>query len=122
MCLRPSAASGSYKLIGAGVRYEIAISITSGRIVWANGPFRCGEYSDLKIFREGLKRRLEIHEFVIADNGYHDERCITPPHANHLLRKILSEIRARHETVNRRMKQFKVLMLYVGPRIVFLLF
>jgi len=99
----------SHKHNGPGLRYEIAVSIFGGRIVWASGPFKCGENSDVSIFRRGLKKRLDTDEFVIADNGYHDERCITPPRENHPLRKRFSQIRARHETVNGRMKQFRVL-------------
>jgi len=99
----------SHKHRGAGLRYELAVSIGKGRVVWANGPFRCGEHSDLSIFRSGLKKLLDTEEFVIADNGYHDERCITPPHEHHPLRNRFAEIRARHETVNGRMKQFNIL-------------
>ena len=39
-----------------------------------NGPFPCGQYPDLKIFRLGLKNKLEYcKEKVEADDGYRGE-------------------------------------------------
>ena len=59
-----------YKFKKPGVRYEVAISIISGDIVWINGPFPCGFYNDIKIFRQGLKNMLEDGERVEVDDGY----------------------------------------------------
>ena len=98
----------SHKFNGPGVRYEIAISIEIPKIVWSNAPWLCGTYSDLRIFRDGLKHLLEVDEFVIADSEYTDKCCIQPPGnelKNHCL---LSVIRARHENLNTRIKQFGV--------------
>lgn len=101
----------SHKFKGPGVRYEIALSIRSGRIIWAHGPFPCGAYPDVSIFEKGLAHQLEQNERVIADNGYKHPRCITRDSAskNHALSSLCSTIRARHETVNRRIKQFNIL-------------
>lgn len=98
----------SHKLHGAGLRYEIGVSL-QGYIVWANGPFPCGQYPDVKIFREALKARLG-DEMVIADRGYRDDKCLTPNnvHVQYLLRRF-SVLRARHETLNKRLKQFAIL-------------
>jgi hypothetical protein len=41
----------SYKFNGPGLRYEVALCILTGDIVWVNGPFEPGKYSDLAIFR-----------------------------------------------------------------------
>ena len=50
-------------------------------------------------------------EFVIADNGYGDERCIQPPGNRDPHHNLLAAIRARHEILNKRLKQFGVLNL-----------
>ena len=59
----------SHKNKGAGLKYEVAISIYSGDIVWIYGPHR-GSKHDLSIFRENLMNRLEEGEMVEADKGY----------------------------------------------------
>jgi len=100
----------SHKFKGPGLRYEIGISIASGDIVWAYGPAPCGSWSDLKIARTGIVRVMEHGEMIIADGGYKDARYfITPNGLNNRDSRIQTVIRARHETVNRRFKQFSVL-------------
>ena len=97
----------SHKFKGPGLRYEIAISIKSGDIVWFNGPFPCG-IPDLKIFRSSLKQHLGPGEKVIADRGYKgDTRTYIPGDAKIKAKeKINSILRARHETVNARLKNW----------------
>ena len=60
----------SYKLKKPGLRYEVGVSIGCGDIVWIHGPYPCGHYNDIKIFRSALKNWLEEGERVIADDGY----------------------------------------------------
>ena len=60
----------SHKYKGPGLRYEIGICIRTGFVVWINGPFPCGEWSDLKIFKAGMRHKLDGGEKVVADNGY----------------------------------------------------
>lgn len=43
----------SHNFNGPSVRYEIAVCIQTGWIVWINGPFPCGT-PDLCIARSGL--------------------------------------------------------------------
>ena len=66
-------------------------------------------HSDLRIFREELKHKLLVDEFMIANSGYSDERYIQPPGHSHPRRRLLSLIRAQHENLNKRLKQFGVL-------------
>ena len=101
----------SHKFLGPGVRYEVGICIVTGKIVWVHGPFPCGDWPDLRIFRNCLMGCLAPREFVIADGGYYDgyEYTVTPTGANEWLDSKESEARARHETVNRRFKQFNVI-------------
>ena len=78
-----SAAWYSHKIKAAGLRYEIVVSIRKAHILSVTGPWACGSHSDLKIFRNGTRKFLVLNEFVIADNGYADNRCIQPPVEHH---------------------------------------
>ena len=100
----------SHKLNGAGLRYEIGVSLDTGDIVWVHGPYPCGRYADVSIFRRGMKTVLDDCERVIADMGYSDDMCITPDTLlSPVSPKLHRLLRARHETVNKRLKQFAVL-------------
>lgn len=99
----------SHKINKAGLRYEAGLCISNASLCWVNGPFAAGSYPDLKIFREHLKNYLGTDEKVVADKGYRGESsCVT--HSNSILRShLLKRVRARHETVNKRLKGFFVL-------------
>ena len=43
-----------HKINWPAVRYDIALSVETAKIVWANGHWPCGAFSDLRIFRCGL--------------------------------------------------------------------
>ena len=69
----------SHKFKSAGLRYEVAIAIQTGHVVWTNGPYPAG-WSDLKIFRDKLKKKLKNGERVEADKGYRGEpNKVDPP-------------------------------------------
>jgi len=101
----------SHKFGRSGLRYEIAVCIKTGKIVAFNGPFECGSWSDLKIFRSRLKSCLGKGETVVADKGYRgDPRVITPMTAKsayHL--QAMNAARARHETINGRLKTWNIM-------------
>ena len=80
----------------AGLRYELAVYIATGWIVGYNGPFECGSWPDLRISRSRLKRMLRRHEKVVAPDNARDEA-----------QGEMNTVRARHETVNGRMKDWK---------------
>jgi DDE superfamily endonuclease len=99
----------SHKFHGPGLRYEVAVCIQTGDIVWINGPFACGRWPDIKIFRLQLRDLLSPGEMVEADRGYRGEptKIRTPDEFVSLTdRKAKSRARARHETVNKRLKQW----------------
>ena len=99
----------SHKFRAAGVRYEVAVSIRRSEIVWINGPFPCGRYPDITIFRVGLRNRLRHGERVMADKGYRGERgCVDTPNDNDPpgVRALKKRVASRHETVNCRLKSF----------------
>jgi hypothetical protein len=50
--------------------------IKTGKIVSFNGPFECGSWPDLKIFRSRLKGMLSVGEKMIADCGYRGDARI----------------------------------------------
>ena len=58
------------KFKGVGLCYEVVTCIQTGWIVWINGPFPCGEWSDLKIALEAFVYMFEGDERVVADKGY----------------------------------------------------
>jgi hypothetical protein len=102
----------SHKFKGPGLRYEVGISINGGDIVHTNGPFPCGAWPDITIFRSGLMLKLMPNEFVEADNGYRGQydKIRTPvDYRNDEEKKQKARARARHETVNKRFKQFGIL-------------
>jgi hypothetical protein len=91
----------SHKFGGHGLRYEIGLCITTGNIVWAHGAYPCGEWPDLRLARDAFINHLEIGEKALADKGYRDNNYFVNPNGNQMKKKIL----ARHETVNKRVKQ-----------------
>lgn len=106
----------SHKFKKSGLRYEVAICIRTGDIVWISGPFPAGRWSDINIFRNGIIHHLDKNERVEADDGYIGEspRYIKCPQGVTANRKKRTEImqtivRRRHETVNKRFKDWGIL-------------
>ena len=104
----------SHKFKGPGLRYEVAVSIQSSNIVAINGPYPCGQYPDITIFRSSLKEILEdAGERAEADKGYRGEPLTidTPDDMIHTLsqKRKKERVRARHEHCNRRLKHFACL-------------
>ena len=79
----------SFKFNGPGVRYEVAECIRSGDLVWINGPFPCGQWPDLKIFREALIYELRDGELPVGNVPYHSN-FREHDHTASLLMKTLS--------------------------------
>lgn len=105
----------SPKQKGASVKYEVAISIYSGDIVWIHGP-HVGSKHDYTIFKEKLKQMLDEDEMIEADAGYgikgvsyDDVIRSRDDYLTEEERLEKSEIRARHETCNRRFKTWSIL-------------
>lgn len=96
----------SFKHNGPGLRYEIGLCISTGKIVWVHGGKPCGAYSDLKLARECFIDMFIDGEKAIADKGYRDRRYFITPetHPNYPKIKCILD---RHETINNRLKQWK---------------
>jgi len=101
----------SHKHNGPGLRYEIGICIRTGWVVSFSGPFECGTWPDLNIFRAILKPKLGPCEHVIADSGYQgDPKVITSrQHKGFEHQLTMNTARARHETFNSRLKAWGIL-------------
>ena len=101
----------SHKFKKAGLRYEVAVALRRSEIVWINGPFPCGRYPDITIYRNGLKNHLQNGERVMADKGYRgDPTCNVPNDTDPAnLRRLKKRIGSRHESVNSRLKAFRCL-------------
>ena len=95
---------------GPAVRWEVATCIQTGKLVWIHGPFKGGTH-DKNIFDCGLKHMLEPGERAEADDGYRglpnhialpvDAKAVTS--ASKMSKSLT---RRRHETANKRFKQW----------------
>jgi DDE superfamily endonuclease len=82
------------------------------KVCWISNPAKAG-YSDLHIFRQegGLKEKIPEGKRVIADNGYHGEDAIISapnPLDDRETKEFKSRARARHETLNGRIKAHNI--------------
>ncbi len=99
----------SRKISAAAVRYESAASIREAGIVSVRRPLPSVSYSDLAIFRYGIRKGLQNDEFVVTDRRYPDTHCIQPPGEHHPHHRVYLKIRSRHEVLNKCVKQFGVM-------------
>ena len=101
----------SHKFNGPAVRYEVAVCIQTGWIVWVNGPYPAGEWPDARIARDILIYMLDRNEKVMADGTYSDGNLffVTPDGTNSPRQYMMKKCRARHETINGRIKKWRIL-------------
>lgn len=97
----------SHKIKASALRYEIGLGITTGHIVWAFSGYVAGDYPDLKLARELYIHQVMPQELTLADKGYQDRNYfVTPNRTNPAGHKY---IMSRHESVNKRLRQFRIL-------------
>ncbi|KAI9344262.1 hypothetical protein BDR26DRAFT_857496 [Obelidium mucronatum] len=104
----------SHKFKRAGYRFQVATAIGTSRIVFIGGGTPCGINNDLDQVQQTLLKQLEPDEKVAADRGYvGDVRVVTKMKGvGDAVRKHNRNwtiLGARHETVNKRMKDFGIL-------------
>jgi hypothetical protein len=64
----------SHKYVGkSALRYELGVDILTGNLVWIQGPYPAGKYTDIKFFNKVLRNFLEPGERVEADAGQRRE-------------------------------------------------
>ena len=100
----------SHKYRGPAYKYEVAVSICGGDIVWVSGPWP-GAIPDKEIFSFHLAKYLGDDEKAEADNGYRNtDKAVTPEVAQTYQRKKQkSQARGRQENFNGRFKVFDCL-------------
>lgn len=96
----------SHKFRGSGVRYELGVALGTTQIVWVNGPFPAGSYSDQRIFRTTLLQLLLENEKVLADRGYNGPAVVHDCLENDPNGDKAAAYRATHERVNGKIKTF----------------
>ena len=116
----PSVKHFSQKSNGAGLAYEIGLLIWRNQIAWIDGPFEPGELQDKTKYEEpgGLQSLIPYGKLVIADRGYRGESTESGQYRTLSIRNTCDteevkqfkrRCRARHENVNARFKNFKIL-------------
>ena len=68
----------SHKFKKSGLRYGISVDIGSGEMVGAHGPFPCGLWPDIKIYKKYVLPLLQPCEQVETDRGYRHPSCCNP--------------------------------------------
>ena len=107
-------AFASHKYTGkSALRYKLGVDILAGNLVWIQGPYPAGKYTDIKIFNKVLRNFLELGERVEADEVYrgHPDKIKCPgndanPAEN---RGMQGRARAHHKTLNGRLKNWGIL-------------
>jgi uncharacterized protein YpmB len=99
---------------GSALRYEVAVCILSGVLVWINGPYEPGIWNDLAIFRNALLTELDDGERVEADDGYRGEspqyvKCPKSIGNHDASEASAAFVRRRQETINKRFKQWGIM-------------
>ena len=94
------------------LRYELAVDIKTGYLVWINGPFPAGAFPDVTIFRSCLAEELDEDESVEADDGYigeapHKVKCPGSVSNQKEKEHMQACTRMRQETINMRIKQWE---------------
>jgi hypothetical protein len=75
-----------------------------------NGPYQPAPFPDGKIAREcGLCDALVPGEKFVCDGGYYGPMADKPTGHNNEDQRMKARVRARHETINSRLKKFGVL-------------
>ena len=100
----------SHKHRHGALRYEIAVSVKTGRCVSINGPFR-GAESELTIFDSSLSKKMLPGKMGIADGGYSSRKQLSCTNVRDRedVRAFKRRVRMRHETFNGRLKNFRSL-------------
>ena len=93
---------------GPALSEKIAVCIKTQQIVWVNGPFPTGDWSDLNIAQLGINHYLDDKECYVGDGVYYDGQqwAETPTGHNNNKQYINTLARVHHETANCHFKCF----------------
>ena len=97
----------SHKSNGPAYKYEVAVSIKGGDIVWVSGPWPAA-IKDKKIFKLHLAKHLGENERAEVDNGYRQTAKAAVPAAGEtfLHKKGKAQAQSRQEIHNGLFKCF----------------
>ena len=109
----------SHKHNHGGVKYEVGVDAFESKIVWISGPWRAGKH-DREIFGEesGLRSLIPEEKVVVCDRVYRNKGkdgngndILALPNIGDSagLFTFKSRLRSRHESLNGRLKDFKIL-------------
>jgi len=108
-----------HKSNGCGFKHEIALEVYHDQIAWIKGPFRAGKHDNVVFGEDGLKEKLRSTpgKMGIADGGYAHGASGEGMHYlgvpstldSSELANFKTRARCRHETLNGRLKNFKIL-------------
>lgn len=99
----------SHKFKGPAIKYEIGVSL-EGDISWVSTPYR-GSVHDSTIFRRALRLAIPEGYCVIVDSAYGQQDDKVAPVTDYDDKEVAifkKRALARHETCNKRLKDFKV--------------
>jgi hypothetical protein len=104
----------SHKYAGkSALRYELGVDILAGNLVWIQGPYPAGKYTNIKIFNKVLRHFLKPGEWVEADEGYcgHPNKIKCPENDANPVENwaMQGRGRARHKTLNGWLKAWGIL-------------
>ena len=107
-------AFASHKYAGKSTLcYELGVDILAGNLVWIQGLYPAGKYTDIKILNKVLRNFLEPSMQVEADKGYRGHpnkiKCLgndANPVEN---RSMQGRVRAHHGMLNGRLKNWGIL-------------
>ena len=94
----------SHKINSAGIRYDIALNIVTGDIVYWSGGDGAGVYPDLMIARNRIVHLLDPGEKILADKDYKDDRYFIYPSDLRGDNVVIKKMTARHKNINARLK------------------
>ncbi len=80
----------SHKYAGKSIlHYELGMSILGGDLVWIQGPYPAGKFTDIKILNKVLHHFLDPGEQVETDEGYvvHPDKIKCPQNVGNLAEK-----------------------------------
>jgi hypothetical protein len=95
----------SHKFNGPALKYELAVCIKTGDIIWLGGPWPAAVH-DQEVFDEALSDMLMPGEMVEVDSGYNRQKKIATSGMgrSHRIRKVKSQARGWQENVNGQAK------------------
>ncbi len=97
----------------SALQYELNVSILGGDLVWIEGPYPAGKFTDIKIFNKVLHHFLDLGEQVKANNGYvgHADKIKRLKNTANQEENLAMQggVRARHNMLSRWLKNWGIL-------------